>query len=992
MNDAAGTTVADEYGISNLLWSETNVTTAPIYDSSASAFGGGRRVSSSGTGASSAGQKTSLRGDWTFEWTGLISSLAAESSLLIHSNGAGETSADNHLVAISILTTGALRQNTEHGAGTNDTTDTPAGIITATHIANGITCIAVREWTIDTGVTWISFYVDGEHVYSTTKTKADGGGSGTWRANQSIAGVASAGTAPYEIRMLARAMSDDFIRSSAARAFRTWNPDTLYRDGNYTTFVRVLVENGDTGGYPIGMVDLDNITESSLSNFLAHGYRFLGGVDIEENIDSPGKSASFSCRREVYDWSLSPGMDSTSPVMLGAGERILDIARRVRIQTAVVPADTDRDEVEEWAWVTQFDGFISSVDFGDDDIKVQCRDLVAALQWTFCRPLAANSYQEAVYGDDTTGVALETVLQQIIDDHEPASGIRGGKPTLYTPTSPSWNLRRRSLGFVPLHDALIEKSDQIGFSLRYRWDTERLEFRFTLYEVNRDAPSSSRTFSVDEYTALRSCSVNEENIRNVCEVIYTDRTGSSGTLSEKPRSRYVSTDAASIAKYGERYCQISEDAASQIDTATEAQALADAAVKDLAEPRATLEMVAPYLEFAELADYYTVGVDGLHFDTAQGLAVTSIKHQIDSNGVAQTIIGLRGNPAGAVDRHLSKIAAPGIAPYAPFLPSDSVASVSITPLERGADVQFAFPVGRVADAFDIAEVHMTTATGAWTPDSSTLKAVTRTNRAIVSDLDPTQTHQTKVILRDKKRNKSTATAASAFDPKPAQYNVGVWQTRRQQSVQFFDDGSGGGGVACAPTFEHIIDNATNFVPEGTLGMGGYPRGRYTTSAVANTNGGFRVLGMQISDHLLMFSAVIKTGSNITSARYWLGLFEGNPMGASAMSGVSGNGIGFWYDDTGGTGTGTWNWGYRNAGTSTSGSFGSNVAVSTVYRFSCGFVDAATLFFQLDDVKIQRGTADLPSSSAAFFYLAKVRTLVAATKFFDIGRVAVSTQY
>lgn len=536
---------------------------------------------------------------------------------------------------------------------------------------------------------------------------------------------------------------------------------------NRAVYARVLVEDPSEGpgdGTDVVFVDLDDLDVGGTTSFRGHGNRFLNSITVSDDIDSNGASLSFEAVRQVYDWTISPGFASSSPANI-TGEKLLELSRRCRAEVAIMPYGSSYEDVEPFQWINLFDGFISTVEFGGDDtVTCKARDLIAPLAWTFCRPLSSNSFKEKVYGDDTTGVAIETVIQAIIDDHVPAGGMKGGTPSLYTPTSPSWNLRKRTLGFQPIVDAISSKSEQIGWIVRYKWDDTLQEFRLTFYEPERVSPAVDYTFTVDDYESLTRADYNEDNIRSVCEVVYVDRTDTADSVGERPRKRVTSSDSTSIALYGERFCQITEEAASQIDTSTEAQLLADSVVLDLGAPNAIVEASLPLLAACELGDYYEFETDGVTFDSTISLAVTGYEHTVDNQTAwGETRLTLRGLPAGKVDRHLGNIAEPGTGPYAPFAPvfEGTVIPAPTVVRRTGAlMVKWDAPVNNVTRSHDWSEVHVSTSAG-FTPSSATLKAVVRGTSAYITGLAGETDHFVKIRHRDGARNVSASSTESA---------------------------------------------------------------------------------------------------------------------------------------------------------------------------------------------------------------------------------------
>ncbi len=990
MDDSATTTVADFYTFSNLTASSTSTVTAPIYIHDGSAIGLGRDTGAVTVGgASTAGQRTLLAGDWFYEALVVIDTLTTDNQTLIAHRGTGGTSTSNALIQIQTRTDGRLRFNAQSGTLTDQDAHSIAGAITA---GTALRHIAVRKRTLN-GTVWISFFVDGKHVGTDIVTASSGGSAGQWYlgANDGVPALRFDGKI-YETRIAAAALSEAFGREHAARALRPYDLADLIANQTQAVYGRVLVENPEDGpgdGTDTFMLDLDNIHgDGANPSWRGRPMGFVDSLEASENIDSPG-SGSFECAREIFDWSLSPFMSDESPVSSSHGQSLLRLAQRVRFETAIVPMGTDFDDVPTWAWITTFDGFISKIAFADggsNRMKIACRDLWAPVQWTFCRPLASNAFQEMVYGDDVSGVPIEDVIQAIIDDHVPATGIRGGTPVVDVPVVPSWNLRERSIGFEPLADVITNKAEQIGFVLRYKWNDVRKEFRLTFYEPDRTSPPTDHTFATEAYETITQAEINEENIRNVAEVVYSDRTGTPDNLGAFPRERFLSSDSTSITQYGERYCQVAEEATSQIDTATEAERLADAIISDLARPVADVILESRFAFFAELNDYDAIEADDRHFQADTEFAITSITHRIDPDEAGgRTTLGLRGLPCGGVDRHIGTIANPGIAPFAPFLPVPVPGAITVDSGERLGNIAWEFPSSPLARAFDQAEIHMTTSSGAWTPDDTTLVKTTRGNKATIPDLDPTKTYQTKVIFKDRNNNRTSALAASDFVPKPHTQELGTWQTRRERTIQQVDIGTTLGvfGTAAATETTPVAKTATVAGPGNNTGS----TVNYGTGTVTDADAGVLMASYTDRVSLPMFSTMVMV-SSLTNIRIACGCFAGGTLAsATGADDPGGAGFGFLFNGA----DAKWQT-YVNDGVAASAltPVGSNVDVITQYRLSCGFMaDTGTIVFYINDVLVNAVSTDV-TMVGAIYPLCGVRTLTTVNKILRFSRLSLTS--
>lgn len=242
-------------------------------------------------------------------------------------------------------------------------------------------------------------------------------------------------------------------------------------------------------------------------------------------------------------------------------------------------------------------------------------------------------------------------MQQILDDNGYSD------VALYTPTSPGWMIREYEQPRVLPLDALRQLALQIGWDVRFRYDAAGV-FRLTFDEPARTKTVPDTDFGPTEYLDARQLDVTDANIRNVVRVYYTD--AATGTRLFEERS-----DAASIARYGRRYMELAEDAASNIDSAAEAGALADAAVSDLATPDAEQAIETMFFWPAELGDLYAFQPNGVHYDTEQRFAVSRLDWSLGASGpgTGRTTIAVRGKPAGAYRRWLKLGRAFAAGPY-----------------------------------------------------------------------------------------------------------------------------------------------------------------------------------------------------------------------------------------------------------------------------------------------------------------------------------------
>lgn len=370
------------------------------------------------------------------------------------------------------------------------------------------------------------------------------------------------------------------------------------------------------------------------------GIDWLLSVEYGETQDGRAVDATFVMQTADHSLNASPGMTGN---LVNATNTLIALGNQVQIDAAIMPMGQTPGAAD---WMEVFQGKIDSYQVSAEKITVRCRD-------QSIDPSDAFVEEETEYGDGATGV--EEIIQDLLDDWPMPDGatyltLYSENGTAGTPFNagdvPGWNIKKYRQKREPVYDAIRTLAGTLGWDLRYRWQTNTSSYELVMWEPDRAAVGGvARTFSTDEYYSIDSISLDQRTIRNVCRVSYTD--GSTGN-----RTSYDDTDAASIAKYGRRWCEIAEGESSQIDSSTEATTLAQACVDDLKEPTLTISMTMPYFPWAELQDYYTIEANDVHFDANQTAAVISIRHTI-GKGQAITSLTLEGKPKGRRKRYLA---------------------------------------------------------------------------------------------------------------------------------------------------------------------------------------------------------------------------------------------------------------------------------------------------------------------------------------------------
>lgn len=477
-------------------------------------------------------------------------------------------------------------------------------------------------------------------------------------------------------------------------------------------------------------VDSDGAgTYVDLCNYL--GVDWLVGMERVEHVDTPVAELSVRLKRAYESIILAPlaqASQANKPTVGGAYVPLLDAHRRIRMYTATVgeeetPASGD--------YMLRFEGRIDVVGTQGEHITLKARDAGGELLDMFIET-------DNVYGSGG-GSPVQTEMQDILNDHV------ASPPTLYVPTSPSWNILSYQQQKEPVLEALRKLAQQFGGDVRYRWDTGTSAFRLTLVMPDRAISTTQITFNKDQWSDARQLEIDKTNVRNRVRVVFTD-------VATGARTSYLASDATSTTRYGKRFMEIAEEATSQIDSAAEAQTLADNVLLDLKDPSVTWEVEVPYFYNAQLGDYYRFTGDDEIFSGNLDLAVVSITDHFVEGGKALTTFQCRGKPTGGYMRWLELQGIPGNAPTTDLGGPGTPGGVAVDPTAGGFTVTYNEPTD--PDWVE-SECHVDTSSG-FTPTELTLKAKARSTKFTVGGLIPGTTYYVKIIAVDIIGNKSTA--------------------------------------------------------------------------------------------------------------------------------------------------------------------------------------------------------------------------------------------
>jgi hypothetical protein len=498
-----------------------------------------------------------------------------------------------------------------------------------------------------------------------------------------------------------------------------------WNSGTFGTDLSVLVDSTGAGVY----VDLTNW----------FGENWVLTVDTTESVDEQAGGATVKLARKSADRDLSPYIQS-SLLNTVAGSYVPALApnRIIKILGYVGAVGMDKNSM---APVVMFHGRIDVIDTAADDgtaIELHCRDGACDYQTQWIE--AATQYSSG------GGLAVDVVMQSIITDWVSQSI---NTSTLRVPVAPTFTV----LPFVQekssVMEALRRLADMIGWDLRWKYSSLSAQYELTFVEPDRaGVVAPVWTFTVNNKYTVTRLSSDRTDIRNRVRVVYTDAT-------TKLVTSVLVNDTVSEAKYGKAYMEIVEDASSEIDSSTEATAMANAILLDIKEPLADYEHNAPFHPWVELNDRISLAAvlaDNDVIDTTLTLAVSQIKHSIEVDGAFKTTIALRGAPSSGFVKWLRIAAAPGVGATWNDRALGTPANVLAVQTNGGIDVTYDLPTDPNWDYSCI----FVSAVNGFTPGNDSLVYKGRQTKFKVGSLVPGTTYYVKVIAFGKDGKQSTA--------------------------------------------------------------------------------------------------------------------------------------------------------------------------------------------------------------------------------------------
>lgn len=354
------------------------------------------------------------------------------------------------------------------------------------------------------------------------------------------------------------------------------------------------------------------------------GLNFFKQATWGTNVDAPTWTGTVqlaeSIRKAGVEYSIAPDV-LTSPI--NSPDPLLDGMRRIRWFGTTKRLDGTAGTEHK-----QFDGYIVDLE-QQDGIALTVSDLGHLLVQT-------QIEDTRVYGSDA-GELIQTVIQQILDDN---MGV--GVVTLVVDASitsvPATKVKKFAQDRVRVMEAIRGLAlNTIGACVRYMWNGEDMELR--LFMPPRAKVTADFTFTADNYEPKPKWARKTDDVRNVGRLYFQDTNNKTVAFVE-------ASVPASVTRYGRRYFEFREIATKNIDSTPEGQRMIDAAVADLAFPKAEKAFTTQFAWPFEPWDLFTMTANGRQYTTDQPQYVTAVTHTLGTAGATRSSFDTRGTIAG----------------------------------------------------------------------------------------------------------------------------------------------------------------------------------------------------------------------------------------------------------------------------------------------------------------------------------------------------------
>jgi hypothetical protein len=297
------------------------------------------------------------------------------------------------------------------------------------------------------------------------------------------------------------------------------------------------------------------------------------------------------------------------------------------------------------AWQRMFTGRVDKVNVANDEksMSLVCRDLGGFLLNRWFWPTGADKGESAVKMASSTP-RLDVLIDDILFYANPKGefhfGVTKTVRPIQAPEVPNFFVTEYPQEPGALLEILQQKALQIGWDCRYRYNTDSNLWLLHMLNPDKSLSFIDARILPSEYLSITKLEVDDTDVRNYIEVIASDR------------SIAYAENLDSQDKYDFRPTRIAEDTAQHIDNITEAQNMADAAVRDLAYPSATHECELLYWPLVQLNDIQQYAANGKHYTRDLTFTVQSYQHSLGLDK-HRTTITARGNPITTRTRWLN---------------------------------------------------------------------------------------------------------------------------------------------------------------------------------------------------------------------------------------------------------------------------------------------------------------------------------------------------
>jgi len=325
-----------------------------------------------------------------------------------------------------------------------------------------------------------------------------------------------------------------------------------------------------------------------------------------------------------------------------------------------------------------FAGYIDSADANPSAgvVEVDGRDYAKRMQYSYIE----GEYEVASSGSDTAINVIRNIINDNMED----------PPTVYDINNLPLGVKKQKIEYKSVWDAVQNFITVSGWFMGYRYNETADEWQLQIIKPPRTKSAVDYAFDATDDIYTQDLSINDNDIRNVCKVVYQD---SNGNIQE-----VVNKDQTSIDKYGRRPMELKF--LDEIDKHIEADRLSNYAINDLSELISKTNIDMPIFPQIDLFDTITLDYPEMS-STVDFYAVDSVRHRIsisDDTSTLRTEIQATGKVRGGQSKWLRNETRPGAAE--PISSSDvrdynlisSPANIEIRPTANGARMSFDSPI------------------------------------------------------------------------------------------------------------------------------------------------------------------------------------------------------------------------------------------------------------------------------------------------------------